>query len=324
MTKTLLLTRSEVESCLDPHRLIPVLKSAFQSYSLNPGIRPKRVFSPASPGSLDGAMVLFPGWVADIPAYTVKVHAKFPDGDPAIRGLILLHDRNSGKLLSVMDSTHVTSVRTGLSGALGTHLLARENARNLSIIGVGVQGRLQLRSLLYFRRLSQVFVYDLDPDKSNDFCEAMKGFLSGVPIQPVSSHEEAVTRGDIVITATWSRKPFIFLDQVRPGTHITTLGPDQPGKCEVDAEVIRHSVFVCDDRHLAAEMGALAGAGLGEEFVHAELGEIIAGIRSGRTSPDQVTVFGAVGLPFQDLVAAWQVYQEARRRGIGQQLDFLA
>ena len=93
------------------------------------------------------------------------------------------------------------------------------------------------------------------------------------------------------------------------------------GKGEVDANLISSAVFVCDDRDLAASMGAIAGAGLGADAIHAELGEVIAGVRPGRTSNDQITIFGSVGLAFQDLAAAWQVYNRAKQVGIGSWVD---
>jgi ornithine cyclodeaminase len=108
---------------------------------------------------------------------------------------------------------------------------------------------------------------------------------------------------------------------VRDGVHITAVGADEPAKGELDAALIRSSLFVCDDRDLAARMGAIAGAGLGPETIHAELGEILAGGKPGRTSDEQVTVFGTVGLAFQDLAAAWQVYLRARETGRGTPIE---
>jgi ornithine cyclodeaminase len=110
---------------------------------------------------------------------------------------------------------------------------------------------------------------------------------------------------------------------IQPGAHITTLGADQPGKAEVAGELLQQALFVCDDRELAVEMGALAGVGLGPEAVGAELGEILAGVHPGRTNADQITVYGSVGLAFQDLVAGWQVYQAAQQAKLGLELDFL-
>jgi len=68
-------------------------------------------------------------------------------------------------------------------------------------------------------------------------------------------------------------------------------------------------------------MGAIAGAGLGPDAIHAELGEVIAGVMPGRTRDDQITIFGTVGLAFQDLPAAWQVYSRARELGVGTVVD---
>ena len=81
------------------------------------------------------------------------------------------------------------------------------------------------------------------------------------------------------------------------------------------ADVICAGIFICDDRALAVELGALRGVGLGPKAVTAELGEVLAGHHSGRTSSEQITVYGGVGLAFQDAVAAWQVYQNAKTRG---------
>lgn len=79
-----------------------------------------------------------------------------------------------------------------------------------------------------------------------------------------------------------------------------------------------------DDRKLAVEMGAIGGAGLGIESIHAELGEVITGIKKGRESAQQITIFGSVGLAFQDLAAEWLAYNLALERQIGRRLSLLA
>ena len=97
----------------------------------------------------------------------------------------------------------------------------------------------------------------------------------------------------------------------------------EPGKCEVSAEVIRDAVFVCDDRDLAVSMGAIGGAKLRADAISAELGEVIGGAHPGRLNAEQVTVYGGVGLAFQDAVAAWQIYQAALSQGLGREIEFL-
>ncbi|MBI3767953.1 MAG: ornithine cyclodeaminase family protein [Deltaproteobacteria bacterium] len=319
--RTLVLTRSDVETLLDPAALVPALRRAFIAYSADAGQRALRVRSTLpGPGT---ATVLFPGIAPEVPAYTVKVHAKFPAERPAIRGVLCLHAIATGELLAVMDSTYLTAVRTGLAGALAAHVLARRDADTVAVVGAGVQGTQQLRALAAVRALRSVSVYDVVPEQAATFAHAMAEELA-IPIEPATSVASAVRDAGIVLAATWARAPFILPGMLAPGAHVTTLGADEPGKAEVAAEVIRAALFVCDDGALAVEMGALGGVGLGRDAVGAELGEVLGGTHPGRTSPQQVTVYGGVGLAFQDAVAAWAVYEVARVRGIGRETNFLA
>ncbi len=318
---TLLLTRSEIEAALAPSAVLPLLRDAFVAYSAAGGVRAQRVRS-ALPGP-GTATVLLPGVVPDVPAYTVKVHAKFPAETPAIRGVLCLHAAATGDLLAVMDSTHLTAVRTGLAGALAAHVLARPDAERVAVIGAGVQGRHQLRALAMLRPLRDAVVHDVLPDRAAAFATSMTAEL-GVATKPVASVAAATAGRDVLLVATWAREPFIGPDMLAPGTHVTTLGADEPGKAEVAAAVIRDALFVCDDRALAVEMGALAGVGLGADAVGAELGEVLAGTHPGRTSATQITVYGGVGVAFQDAAAAWVAYEAARARGLGRAVDFLA
>jgi len=318
--RTLLLTRSEVEGLLDPAAIVPALRRAFVAYSADPGARARRVRS-ALPGP-GTATVLFPGIAPGIPAYSVKVHAKFPDQQPAIRGVLCLHANDTGELLAVMDSTHLTAVRTGLAGALAAHTLARADADLVAVVGAGMQGAHQLRSLAALRPIRRVTVFDVTEGRAADFAHRMGRELA-VPIEPAASVGEALRDAGIVLVATWSRVPFIVPAMLTPGAHITTLGPDEPGKAEVSTQVIRSALFVCDDRTLALEMGAVGGVGLGADAIDAELGEVLGGAHPGRASPEQITVYGGVGLAFQDAVAAWAVYEGARAARIGLEVDFL-
>jgi ornithine cyclodeaminase len=161
------------------------------------------------------------------------------------------------------------------------------------------------------------------PERAATFARELSSEL-GLAVEAAESAADAVREARVVFTATWAREPFIQAGMLAPGAHVTTLGPDEPGKAEVAADVIRNALFVCDDRMLAVEMGAIGGVGLGSDAIAAELGEVLAGLHPGRTSSEQVTVYGGVGLAFQDLVAAWAIYQAARLRGVGRGIDFIA
>lgn len=321
--KTLVLTAAEIRNLLDARELLPDMREAFVKYSMKRTVPARRfpVILPDTATTGAGGMVLAPGVIPGLPAYTVKVNAKFPDADPPIKGVILLHDIKTGNLLSVLDSGHITAVRTGLAGAIAADALARKDGSRVAIIGAGTQGRVQLSSLALVREISAVSVFDTVRGAAEQYAaEHHEGIAC--EIRPVGSVAAAVEGADIVITCTWATEPFLFDGMVAPGTHITTVGPDSPNESEIDAELIRKSLFVCDDRDLAIEMGAIGGAGLDADEIHAEIGEVIAGTKSGRNSADQITVFGSVGLAFQDLAAAWQVYEKAKANGQGRNIAF--
>jgi ornithine cyclodeaminase len=266
--------------------------------------------------------VLFPGLSDGIPAYTVKVHAKFPTSNPAIQGVIHLHDLSTGELLAVMDSTLITSVRTGLAGAVAADALARRDAETVAIIGAGAQGHLQLRHLTLVRSIRRATLYDVEPGRAEDLARRVETELE-LETAPAASVQAAVSEADIVITATWSREPFLFSPMLRPGTHLTTLGADEPGKAEASRELLEAAIVVCDDIELAAEKGPLAAVGLGPGAAACDLTDVLNGDHPGRLGHDALTVFACVGLPFQDLVVAWTVYKNALLRKSASTIDFL-
>ncbi|GAF19787.1 ornithine cyclodeaminase [Bacillus sp. JCM 19046] len=170
--ETLLLTRSEVKLLLNAQEIYQLLLDAFIDHSKAEQIRSQRVRS-LLPNEESSAVVLFPGLASSIPAYTVKVHAKYPKQSPSINGVIHLHDLKTGGLLAIMDSTYITAVRTGISGVIGTNSLANKDAEELTIIGAGVQGQMHLNYLRSYRTIKRVRVFDTDPNKANEFAERM-------------------------------------------------------------------------------------------------------------------------------------------------------
>jgi ornithine cyclodeaminase len=315
---TLVLTRSEVADLLEPKSLLGALRDAFIAYSTGRTVEAMRIplVLPDS-GAAAGAsgMLLAPGLVPGIPAYSVKVHSKFPGQRPAIRGVLVLHDLASGAPLALIESSHLTALRTGLAGALGAEALSLPTARTVAIIGAGAQGRSHLAALQLVRSIDVVRVFDPDSEAAQRF--ALDPCCSGLRVALTASLEEALDEADLIATATWARKHSSL-----SGTYVPAC-TDEPGKCEVAADALKVAVVIVDDRRLAVEMGAVGGARLGPEVIHAELGEVLAGKHSGRTDAAQITVFASVGLAFQDLAAGWLAYTLARRHGIGRSIDLL-
>lgn len=305
----------DVEVCLD------ALRRGFAANQ--PAISPQRVRTNLpGPGT---ATTLIPGLVDGVPAYTVKVNAKFPAAKPALRGVVCLHDLGSGELLAVLDSATVTAWRTGLAAALGTDLLARPDADQVGVIGAGAQASLVVRGLARLRTIRRLVVCDLDGERARTF---------GAPGLPADLHAEvrAEVRAEpaavaaecgIVVLATWSRTPLLSRSEVPAGRHLTSLGADEPGKVELAADLLRSSRVIVDDVHLAAAAGALGNAGLGPEHATGTMADLIAGRLAGRVSPHDITVYAPVGLPWQDLAVSWVAYQRARELDIGTPYDWL-
>ena len=319
LSPAVLLSASDVERLLDHGELLEQLRGAMRSYATSQ-VSARRAHSLIPGASPHSVMIVFPGLVPGIPAYTVKMNAKLPASTPSVRGLIALVELETGRLLAVMDSIKITEIRTALVGALAAQTLARTNIETVAVVGAGVQGRAQLRALRLVRGFRSVRVYDSRPDRARSLAGELRDELD-VEFHVASSVESAVAGADVVITATWATSPIVRHDMIAPGTHITAIGADEPGKAELDAELISRSRFVCDDPDLAVEMGALAGVGLGRDAIHASLGEILSGTRAGRSNDDEITIFGSVGLPCQDLPAAWMAFQRATARD-GATFDF--
>ena len=292
---TLILTRSEIANLLEPRSLLRALRDAFIAHSTDrfEAMRIPVPLPPDKAGAGASGMLVAPGLVPGIPAYSVKVHAKFPGQDPAIRGVLVLHDLASGAPLALMESSHLTTLRTAAAGALGAEALSVPGARTVAIIGAGAQGRSQLAALRLVRPIDVVRVFDTDAEAAQRFTSDPG--CSGLTVAATASLEEAINGADLIVTATWAREPFLF----------------------------GIAVIIVDDRRLAVEMGAVGGACLGPEVIHAELGEVLAGKRSGRADTTQITIFASVGLASQDLAAGWLAYTLARQRGIGRSMDLL-
>ena len=306
---TLLLSATQVRALIDPPQLLEDLRSAMRAYASVEQPRGRRTHSRIPSDKPHSVMIVFPGLVPGIPAYTVKVNAKLPESVPSVRGLLSLHDLQTGALLAVMDSIAITAIRTGLVGGLAADILARKSIDTVAMIGAGTQGREQLRALRLVRSFTNVRVFDTTPARADALARDLADLGAAFTVAP--SVKAALKDADVVITATWAKQAIVTRDMIAPGTHLTAIGADEPGKAELDRALIAASKFVADDADLAVEMGALAGVGLGRDAVHCTLGEALTGTPV-RTSDADITVFGSVGLPCQDLPAAWMVYQKAK------------
>ncbi len=219
-----------------------------------------------------------------------------------------------------MDSAEITIQRTGAATAVAAKYLANPHSRVCLICGCGTQGRIQLRALTRILPLERVFAWSRDNERAAAYGRSMSEEL-GIPVLPSSDIASAMRQSDIVVTCTPSRAPFIRKEDAHPGLFIAAVGADSPAKQELDADLVAASKIVADLRtqvvtvgetHHALEVGLMT-----PDQIHAELGDIIAGKRPGRTDPTEIIIFDSTGTAMQDVAAAAAVYERARELGVG-------
>ena len=307
----LMLSEEEVQRLLDLESLLDALAEGFTSLSNG------RVVAPMRQGVVvqTGSFLIMPAWQPQTHA-AVKMVSLFHDnhqlGLPAHQTLICLFDAQTGTPLAVMNGNSITALRTAGATALSVRLLARQEAHILTILGTGVQGKAHVQMLPHVRDFREIRI------ASRHFAHAQQLAATISQAHPVESFAEAVRGADVVCLCSSSGTPIISADWLSPGAHVSSVGFMPPGG-ELGRDVISQGRLFVETR-LACEpapVGCSELAGLNPDIV-TELGEVLLGLRPGRQSDQEITVYKAMGHAVEDLVTANLIYQRARQQGIGQ------
>ena len=317
----LVLSRSDIERLLDLDTCITAVEGAFRL--LGEG-------RPADSRVLgfhveDGGFHVKAGLLElERPWFAAKVNGNFPSnptrtGLPTIQGVILLADARNGRPLAIIDSLAVTARRTAAATAVAARRLARRESRVATIVGCGVQGRVQLEALRAVLPIDRVFAVDRDGCRADVFADE----CSAPELAVVAADDlgRALGQSDVIVTCTPSREPIVHEGAVRPGTFVAAVGADHPEKQEIAPALMAASKVVVDDLEQCSTMGdlhhAIAGGAMRLSDVHAALGELVAGRKPGRTRDDEITLFDSTGLGLQDVAACAVLYERAARQGAG-------
>jgi len=319
---TLILSRSDVLDLLSLPECIEAVERAFRLHAegrtLGPG-----VLSVAAAGG--GFHIKAAGLVGEHNYFAAKTNANFSEnprrwGLPTIQGMIVLADAAKGTPLAVIESGSVTALRTGAATAVAAKYLARPGARTATIVGCGVQGEIQLAAITSVLPLQRVMLLDTDHARAEGLAARAAG-KGGVRVEAAKDLEAALRESDVCVTCTTSHRAFIRKDAVVPGTFIAAIGADNPEKQELEPALLASATLVVDVLHQCAEIGelhhALAAGLLTPDRVHAELADVVAGRRPGRTREDEITIFDSSGTALQDVAAAVAVYEKASTVGRG-------
>ncbi len=327
--QTLVLTEREVRSLLKMKDAIDAVERAFMLYAKKSDTQesekvqmPPKVYLNFSRGDLR-AMPARVGnyagvkWVNSHPFNREK-------GLPTVMALLILNDPETGFPLAVMDATYLTSVRTGAAGGIAAKYLARKDSKTFGFVGCGIQAYHQLSALMEVFEVESVKAYDLNPSASSKFA----GYCSELGIDAKVCDCREVCRCDVLTTTTPSTEAVVKDCWIEPGTHINAIGADAPGKQELDEKILLRAKIVVDDVEQAVHGGeintAVSKGVLSVEDIYATIGEIIAGIKPGRESYDEITVFDSTGLAIQDIATASIVFERAKESKAGTYVKFFS
>jgi len=325
-----LLDRSHFEKLVGIPEAIEGVEQAYRLFSRGEaGVFPVIVhqFEPGrremdlKAGHLAGAGVFgmkMLGWCAENPARNL----------PPLAGLIIVMDVDRQQPLGILDGTPVTFLRTGAAGAIGARTFARKDSRTALIVGAGNQGRAQLLGLSFaMPQLETILVADILESQSVRFVEEQQALYPRFKLQavPFSGLSRATEESDLIITCTRSREFFLKKEWVSPGTHINAIGADMPGKQELEPALVASAKVFADSATQVVAKGECQHAaklGLVPAERITEIGTVLEGMKPGRLSAEEITLFDATGMAIQDLMVAAMALNRAEKKGIGTVVHF--
>jgi ornithine cyclodeaminase/alanine dehydrogenase-like protein (mu-crystallin family) len=267
------------------------------------------------------------GLLAAMPAhlsgagFVTKLVSVFPRnhelGLPSHQALVLLFEERGGSPVACLEGAYLTAARTAGGSAVATRMLARADARVLTILGAGVEGSHHLGAVARTRDFGEIRIASRNRDHADILSRSHPG------AQSVVSFEDAVRGADVVCCCTDSPEPVLRRDWLKPGAHVNSVGFARGGP-ELDTETIRHArLFVESDAAFAPyPAGCHELQGVSPEKA-AQLGEVLSGDRPGRTADTEITLYKSVGHAAEDAAAAWLVYRRALESQTGQEVSLL-
>jgi thiomorpholine-carboxylate dehydrogenase len=291
------LDEAAVGRLLRMEEVIPAMERALADFSGGKVVQPVRTMLPVEEHA--GLLGLMPAYTGT--ALGTKLVAFYPEnvGVPTHHATILLFEPETGEPLATMDGTLITEVRTAAVSAVATKHLAKPDASVLAMIGSGVQARSHLEALRLVRDFEEVRVWS--PRRAEEFAREHG-------VDAAASAEEAVQGADVVVTATTSPTPVLDGEWLTPGVHINAVGAPRPDWRELDDGVLARARLYVDSHEAAREeSGDVIAAG----EIFAEVGDVAAGTKPGRRTPEEITLFKSLGLAVEDVTTAELVYRKA-------------
>jgi len=307
---TLFLGKSEVLPLLNMKEVISAVERAFRQWSLGTAQMPPKSYISVEKGDFRAMPAYLPGAAG---LKWVNVHPQNPSVClPTVMAVIIYSDPATGYPLAVMDGTDITAYRTGAASAIASKYLARRDSKTLGLVGAGRQAYTQLTAHTALFDLKLIKVYDIAEASVQKFIHSFPQYR--IEARPLAD----AMASDIVCTTTPARQPVVKKEWVLPGTHINAVGADAHGKEELEPDILNEATIIVDDLRQASTSGEinvpLDRGLLSPDRIRGALGEVVAGLKPGRRSDAEITVFDSTGLAIEDIACARLLYEKVREK----------
>jgi ornithine cyclodeaminase len=306
-----LISLEEIKARFNIKRAIALQEEGFQLYSKGRVTVPPVGYM--NMGENFGEVHVKYGWIIDEGIFVVKIAGAYPQNARRIQGVILVLCAKTGQPIAILqDEGYLTNIRTAIAGLIAAKYLAPKKVKAIGVLGTGVQARLQVELLKHFTSCRDLFVWGRNEQKVGEYIEEM--LQSGFQVMRAHSPTEICSRCNVIVTTTSAREPLIWAKDMQPGTHLTVVGADAPGKQELDPSIFGLAdICVVDSKSQCLDHGESAHPYLAEiigEKDVIELGEVIADPSLGRLSSKQITIADLTGVGVQDIQIAKSVFLE--------------
>jgi ornithine cyclodeaminase len=234
---------------------------------------------------------------------------------------VFLFDPDTGMPSAMVGGNLLTALRTAAASSVSIKHLARPDARVIGMIGAGHQSTFQLRAALEQRRFEKVIGWNYHPEMLPNIEKAANE--AGLPFEAVTL--DGMQQADVIISITSAFAPSLMAQHVSAGCHIACMGTDTKGKQEVESALIANGTVFTDEVAQSISIGeaqhAIADGMITPNDI-TELGAVINGTHTGRSSDTEITIFDGTGVGLQDLAVAAKVVDLAVKRGIAIEVDF--
>jgi alanine dehydrogenase len=317
---TLILTRSDVFALLRIDDVIAAVEQAHLDLAHGRAVLP----GPAAAGLGDATFLAMAAASGTAGLAAVKLLADLPGNRQ--RSTVMAVDAGTGACAALIDGAALTRFRTAAATAVATRALARPDSTVLGLIGSGPLAEAHVHALMAVHHFTSVVLWGRTKEKALDLGKRLTEDL-GLPVTVAAGPREVTLAADVLCTLTPSKEPLVKGDWFLPGLHVNAVGaPPRPDHREIDSHGVARSRVVVDSHattmHESGEAAqAIAEGAVTADHFRLELGDVLAGLVPGRQAPEQITMFNSVGVGLQDLAAAKLLIDEARRRGMGTEID---